>query len=171
MLCKSILSWITKTLLPNMEYLWVVDLNMDLFVKWKQRYLKVKPYWFFLVCVCVRVFLRRLYQLYSHPSPEQVPCCWLLLNIMRCAICCSVIETVLSAMLQSISVQTFHEASQCVLTSCQLISEAAMVFFWLSHVLHVVGLVYCIPGEKFGFKYLSVFSTPSGACMLQGPYF
>lgn len=126
---------------------------------------------FFLVCVCVRVFLRRLYQLYSHPSPEQVPCCWLLLNIMRCAICCSVIETVLSAMLQSISVQTFHEASQCVLTSCQLISEAAIVFFWLSHVLHVVGLVYCIPGEKFGFKYLSVFSAPSGACMLQGPYF
>lgn len=90
---------------------------------------------------------------------------------MRCAICCSVIETVLSAMLQSISVQTFHQASQCVLTSCQLISEAAMVFFWLSHVPHVVGLVYCIPGEKFGFKYLSVFSTPSGACMLQAPYF
>lgn len=29
----------------------------------------------FFWCVCVRVFLRRLYQLYSHPSPEQVPCC------------------------------------------------------------------------------------------------
>lgn len=57
MLCKSILSWITKTLLPNMEYLWVVDLNMDLFVKWKQRYLKVKTLLiFFGVCMCACVF-------------------------------------------------------------------------------------------------------------------
>lgn len=47
-------------------------------------------------------------------SPQKVPGCYSLLNIIHCAICYSVNETAISAMLQSISghiFMTFHSVS------------------------------------------------------------
>lgn len=53
----------------------------------------------------------------SETSPQKVPGCYSLLNIIHCAICYSVNETAICAMLQSISghiFMTFHSVSEQV---------------------------------------------------------
>lgn len=98
------------------------------------------------------------------PSWEQVPRCWLLLNIIHCAICSSVNETVISAMLPNISVEihftTFPEFFRQVANLSQ--SKWETVNLCCHVCVSCSRSCFIVSAVRFGLKYRVEVSSPSG---------
>lgn len=139
-------AWIYKHITAA---LWVSDLNTAS-INWELRFLFFVFFPNLKFKTSVDWFLLCLGSQPGSPSPpprEQVPCCWLLLNIKHCAICYSVNETLVSAMFKMHSSGDVSQHFAVCLDRLPIgleVTEKTAILLLLPRASHVVGFVYCI---------------------------